>query len=130
MVEFKENDATKEIDQKYYLMAVQYLALDGCEPSNGFETDMPKPFLNILSVFELDILSLFGDKSKLETILETCGKRKLFDSDSKITIKRPKMSGFFVPNLAYLISFCEEKLAYGALSAEVIHTCTLFVLES
>lgn len=115
MVVFEESPDTLEIVQKYYLMAVVFNSLDGIETQSAF--DQPKLFANVLSVYELDMLCLFKPKvSSDENLYDGFKKRKSHFGETGA--KKPKASGF-VPNLAYLISFCEEKLIYGALSAEV-----------
>lgn len=119
MLVFDEDKQTNKISLKYYLMAVEFVSLEGNESQTAFELNMPKPFLNVLSVFELDIDCLFKQKQLIESEPNLGSKRKMLESVRSISTKRPKTSGFFMPNLAYLISFCEEKLAYGALSCEV-----------
>lgn len=116
MVTFEESPASDDIIQKYYLLTAKSVALQ--QPGDGhFDVDLPKAFLSVSTVFEMDIPSLFQPQytQKLDVTLPN-GKRKLGDAPEPA---RKKRGSCFMSNLAYLISFCEEKLTYGTLSMEV-----------
>ncbi|KAI1285965.1 Mediator of RNA polymerase II transcription subunit 14 [Halotydeus destructor] len=116
MVTFEEKDG--ETCQKYYLLAGEHCAVDSLENQPSLEVELPKCFVNVTSVFEIDILSLFKPSEVNSGRQYGSGKRKLQHVDQEEQLKKIKTSGF-MSNLAYLLSFCEEKLYYGALSSEL-----------
>ena len=111
---------SSEISFGYSFMAVDRVSFDGkkslSDASNAFENEIPRSFVRVASCVELDTKSLLNKTASIFN--ETAGKRKGLDTQSSPN-KKTKYTGFFIPDLAFIISFCEEKLSYGCLSSEL-----------
>ena len=114
----------EESKHQYYLLTVDNVPLENVSRSTPFETELPKVYVRLNSIFELDLKSILTTKYNKATN-ETAnfgnafGKRKLLSSEPSESNKKSKLSTFFVPEFAHLVSFCEERLACGALSNEL-----------
>ena len=113
MVTFEESVSTNELEQKYYLLSATTSSLEtGDQP---VDSELTKSFVHVTSFLQLDMLSLFNPRSRSDYLL-VGNKRKLVAQDDN---QSKRKASSFVSNLAYLVSFCEEKLTYGALSSEL-----------
>lgn len=124
MVVFEETPESCEITMKYYLMSVENVSFDGIQTQNSQmdQIESAKSFLRVNTLLGLDTNCLLKGKSRSSSsglsFSDNFGKRKIKSSEETDS-KKLKNCGFYIPDLAYLISFCEEKLAYGSLSSEL-----------
>lgn len=120
MVKINAPSDSSDISFHYSFMSVERVSFDGkkslSDVPNSYENEFPKSFVKVSSCVELDTKSLLNKNSS--SFNECTGKRKNIDSGST-TSKKMKYTGFFIPDLAFIISFCEEKLSYGCLSSEL-----------
>ncbi|RWS16530.1 Mediator of RNA polymerase II transcription subunit 14-like protein [Dinothrombium tinctorium] len=108
------------INPRYFLLSVEQVSLDSVEHQPPFEIELPKTYLQLNSIFEIDISSIVRSKENSSAYSDSLSeKRKLITNDTFESTKKVKNPGFFIPEFAHLITFCEEKLAYGALSCEL-----------
>lgn len=106
---------TSDIRLSYSLLTAERVSFDGNSCVTPFETELPKSFLRIKSVVDLDTATITNKTSGKTD--DNFGKRKQTGDESPQ--KKAKNTGFFIPELAFIISFCEEKLSYGSLSCEL-----------
>ncbi|XP_074593418.1 mediator complex subunit 14 [Brevipalpus obovatus] len=106
---------------RYFLLSLKSLPLETMSHL-PYEVKLPKVYAKLTLLIELDILSIRG-KCRLNGVkqnfnsFDILGKRKLQLDDQPV--KKPRLTHFFMQEFAYLISFCEEKLTFGVLSAEL-----------
>lgn len=134
-----DNDrvATSNIWMDYYLLYVTNVSISGDggnqseKSSSTFEQhESPKHYCRILKVLHLDspciLHNYYGQDDGDES--GCYRKRKLVIAPANVSnesknhqwgVKRQKLPGNYVSELAHIISFCEEKLTFGCLSSEL-----------
>lgn len=122
MVQLRTQDLPPNVTFVYSLLSIEHVTFDGRnlqEPNTSiFEAGLQKSFIRVISVAELDMNSLSGKESSIKSA--DSGKKRKNEDDTQSGIKRVKHpASFFISELAFLISFCEEKLSYGTLSNEL-----------
>lgn len=72
---FKEIEDSSEVNFRYYLLNVDYVTLDSLEAPGSYETELPKTYLKLKSLLELDVDSIIR-RSKFDSGF-MLGKRKV-----------------------------------------------------
>ncbi|CAG2161554.1 unnamed protein product [Oppiella nova] len=118
---FGEKESTNEIEIDYYLLYVSQTSATTVESSTQFDVELPKPYLQITKALKLDICNILRQSFSSEDICDKNGKRKMCLSNTNESNKIPRngTTGYYIPELAHVVSFCEEKLAYSSLSSEL-----------
>ena len=120
MVTLNAPAESSEVSLRYSFLTTERVSFDGrrasVEATNPYEPETPKSFVRVNSFVELDKNSLLN-KLPSSTSSDASGKRKTEGQSN--AVKKVKYTGFFIPDLAFIISFCEEKLSYGCLSSEL-----------
>lgn len=118
-----DNKGTQKPEFRYFMLTIHASPLENLDNHPHYETDLPKVYAKLESLIELDMQSIIGSNrlsgmcSRKNTNVSVLGKRKI--GDDEIGYKKQKLNGFFIPEIAFLVNFCEEKLVLGALSAEL-----------
>ncbi|CAG2112067.1 unnamed protein product, partial [Medioppia subpectinata] len=86
---------------------------------NMFYVDLPKPYLQITKALKLDISNILRQSFSSEDSCDRNGKRKICSNNEVKKMARNETTGYYIPDLAHVVSFCEEKLAYSSLSHEL-----------
>lgn len=118
---FDENETKNDITIDYYLIYVSQTSVPNVEPTQQFEAEFAKPYLQITKVLKLDISNILHQPYSSEDVCDKNGKRKMCSNQSQTSKVQRKnaTTGYYIPELAHVVSFCEEKLAYSSLSAEL-----------
>lgn len=117
---FDEDELRHQLKIDYYLLYISHTSTASDDSSSQFEPDLPRPYLQINRALKLDISNISRHSFLSEDNCDKNGKRKMCcvnAGDNKI--QRTSTSGYFIPELAHVVSFCEEKLAYSSLSSEL-----------
>ncbi len=125
MVAF-DNDCTALANMwiEYYLLSVNYVSVENNTKSGsvGYEHETPKHFMQLLKLVHLDSSNIsFNFYSDEPSFGGLRSKRKLvsLQKPERFSNKRRKLPGYYIAELAHIISFCEEKLAFTCLSTEL-----------
>ncbi|KFM63332.1 Mediator of RNA polymerase II transcription subunit 14, partial [Stegodyphus mimosarum] len=126
IVRLTENPTNRcEIIPSYYLMTVlpQPLEDDTLEQKVEavLDTELPKSYLKIMDFASLDnFISTHGPCTEIE--YEQQGgskKRKMITVQSDIGVKKVKYTGFFISELAHIVSMCDERIPFSTLCREL-----------
>jgi len=106
----------------YYLLVTTNVSVENNKSSETFEQETPKHYMQIIKVLHLDSANIcyiyYCDEPGM--VLSDISKRKLVsNSNEAFQTKRRKLPGYYIADLAHIISFCDEKLAYSCLSTEL-----------
>ena len=112
------SNESKDLKLDYHLISVESVPFDGSnDQGSNHEIELPKLFLKVNSLLKLDTSGLIRKSShKFDT--SPIGSKRKLQVVAEESCKKVRPS-FTVPELSYLIAFCEEKLAYGSLSCEL-----------
>lgn len=120
MVAF-DNDSTTLSSMwiEYYLLSVNYVSVENRIKSGsvGYEQETPKHYMQLLKLIHLDSPNISYNFYAEEPSFGEA-KRKLVGLKNN-SAKRQKLPGYYIAELAHIISFCEEKLAFSCLSSEL-----------
>jgi mediator of RNA polymerase II transcription subunit 14 len=117
---FSESDSQTDITIDYYLIYVSQTSIGSADSSQQFEVELPKPYLQITKVLKLDVSNILHHPYSSEDVCDINGKRKMSSNQSETSkLQRKSATGYYIPELAHVVSFCEEKLAYSSLSNEL-----------
>ena len=117
---FDEDDLRHELKIDYYLLYISHTSTSNEESSTQFELELPKPYLQITKALKLDISNISHHSFLSEDSSDRNGKRKMCSINiGENKVQRTSASGYYIPELAHVVSFCEEKLAYSSLSSEL-----------
>ncbi|XP_054168688.1 mediator of RNA polymerase II transcription subunit 14-like [Oppia nitens] len=118
---FNENESNDEIEIYYYLLYLSQTTGTGSDSNNQFDIEIPKLYVQINKALKLDISNILRETFSSEDNCDKNGKRKLCTNNLCEPNKtvRTATTGYYIPQLAHVVSFCEEKLAYSLLSLEL-----------
>ncbi|EEB11666.1 CRSP complex subunit, putative [Pediculus humanus corporis] len=119
IVEFKEKEnAPYEIDCQFYMAVVKQSSIEDNPEDDTIETEIPKMYLKVLSLIEFDsFVILHGPYTSIEDE-KVPGKRKAsgkFESSPR----RLKQPAYFIPELAHVVSLCDERIPFVTLAQEL-----------
>ncbi|XP_053200858.1 mediator of RNA polymerase II transcription subunit 14-like [Panonychus citri] len=129
LITFKPNNRNKEkeIDLRYYLLTIESVPVEICDDQGlpPTDQDIPKICYKLVSFLEMDVLSALGSpRASFDYFAcsSASGKRKLISDVYNNSSKRSpsKISNLFTSEFMHLINFCDEKLFFGILSAELL----------
>lgn len=116
------SDESNSVEIGYDLLSVKYVSFDCGDSSTSMasESDLPKVFVKLSSVFKLDIASLTNRHIDSITCDFLPGKRKrILDLVEAASSKKLKSTAFFISELAHIISFCDDKFFNTSLAVEL-----------
>ena len=119
IVEFKEKEnAPYEIDCQFFMAVVKQSSIEDNPEDDTIETEIPKMYLKVLSLIEFDsFVILHGPYTSIEDE-KVPGKRKAsgkFESSPR----RLKQPAYFIPELAHVVSLCDERIPFVTLAQEL-----------
>lgn len=123
-----------EMEYSFYLVHIKHVSIDENIPeeqlmdagtsSNSGPGEMPRMFLRVMQMIEFDtFVATHGDGTCLVKNIEDSGvglKRKSSDHSMAPPSKQAKNTApaYFIPELAYIVAMCDEKLPFISLSQE------------
>lgn len=125
IVRLLENpDNRCEIVPTYYLMTVapQQLEDDAIEQKVEavLETELPKSYLKIVDFASLDnFISTHGPCTEIEYEQQGIGKKRKTTTQPESGVKKVKYTGFFISELAHIVSMCDERIPFSTLCREL-----------
>jgi mediator of RNA polymerase II transcription subunit 14 len=116
-------DSSEFQNQKYFMILLESSGEGDAPPSANDTYTSSKALYSLNSIFELNIdciLQQKHGKKMADSYLDTSTglKRKRTATDDQVD-KRACLGSFYISEFAYIINFCEEKLAYGCLCKEL-----------
>nr|XP_027196694.1 mediator of RNA polymerase II transcription subunit 14-like [Dermatophagoides pteronyssinus] len=138
MINF-DNDQNSNINiwMDYYLLHLNNISIQDQQQqqqqkSNQIDQfdqqECPKHFIEILKILPLDSSNIlqnyyYGSSSNYNNDQElNIGRKRKSSTNTMInlqSIKRKKLPGYYITELAHIVSFCDEKLSYTCLSQEL-----------
>ncbi|CAD6234893.1 GSCOCG00007749001-RA-CDS [Cotesia congregata] len=132
IVEFKEKESfSGEMEYTYHLAAVRSCLMDRAFQNNkhndSFDNDIPKLHYRVESLTEFDTFVVtHGPNMNIDIDLSSGGtKRPNFEPSSQdvelVTSQSKKMkhSAYFIPELAYVVALCDERIPFVSLAHEL-----------
>lgn len=113
-----------EINQSYYLMTVQPQQLEDDILESKEETpldhELPKTYLKPINFILLDTFTInHGPCTKIEVEGNSIGFKRKIITQSEITSKKMKHTGFFIAELAHVVAMCDERIPFCTLTQEL-----------
>ncbi|KAK3931598.1 Mediator of RNA polymerase II transcription subunit 14 [Frankliniella fusca] len=121
IIDLEENKGSLlDITCAFYLASVRPVSIQEEEQSaEDADNEMPKPYLKVLTLIELDtFVATHGPCTSIDES-QSFGKRKKYlvsDRESHIRSKHP---AYFIPELAHVVSMCEERIPFVNLCHEL-----------
>ena len=124
VVQFTDHQAeNNNVQPEYYLLNVEKTNI---EYENKFKIDLneiEKSFLLVKSLIKLNLNCMKPNAKQLNEASKYFGVKRKFDElDCNNHLSEGESNqkdGFFIADLIYLLSFCEEKMVYSLVSAEL-----------
>ena len=124
VVIFTDKTENHNIIPEYYLMNVEHTNI---EYENKFRIDLDevhKSFIGVKSIIKLNVNSILKPSIKQldDEVKKYFGKRKFDEFDNSNLDKEAELTNkhsYFITELIFLLSFCEEKMSYCFLSSEL-----------
>lgn len=118
-----DNDNASNIWMEFYLICIANVSMDNGQNNRligSFRQESPRHYMEITKALHLDSSNIVhtSQSPKSSSWINSHHKRQLTRTDYN-SCKRRKLPGYYIAELAHIISFCEEKLSYSALSTEL-----------
>lgn len=131
-----DNDKSSSFNlwMDYYLLHLNNISITDNQPKTHSQSntmdqfdqqECPKQFMEILKVLPLDSSSIlqnyyYGNNDvDLPIMVNGAGMKRKSSMIDLPLVKRKKLPGYYITELAHIVSFCEEKLSYTCLSQEL-----------
>lgn len=127
-----DNDATSQTSVwiEFYLLFIKQV---GHQPGNNntngnsnnmvglFDQETPKHYMQVLKLIHLDSSNISYNFYSEEPMSDGIERKRKLGSfyRERYQAKRRNLPGYYIAELAHIISFCEEKLAFSCLSSEL-----------
>ncbi|KAE8748234.1 hypothetical protein FOCC_FOCC005073, partial [Frankliniella occidentalis] len=121
IIDLQENKGSSlDITCAFYLASVRAVSIQEEEQSSeDTDNEMPKPYLKVLTLIELDtFVATHGPCTSVDES-QSFGKRKKHFNTDRESHLRSKHPAYFIPELAHVVSMCEERIPFINLCHEL-----------
>ncbi|XP_066584073.1 mediator of RNA polymerase II transcription subunit 14 isoform X2 [Prorops nasuta] len=129
IVAFKEKECSPcEIECSFYMAVVKHSSIEDDPHDDSIEAEIPKMYLKVQTLIEFDTFVItHGPFTSVDNeAMETTGnKRRSTGATGKTDAvgasqnRRPKHPAYFIPELAHVVAFCDERIPFVTLSQEL-----------
>lgn len=132
IVEFKEKESFScEMEYTFHLATVKSCLMDRAFQNNkhndSFDNDIPKMYYRVESLTEFDTFVVtHGPNMSVDTDLSSRGTKRPSSEPSGQDVvlvtsqsKKMKHSAYFIPELAYVVALCDERIPFVSLANEL-----------
>lgn len=140
IVTFKEKESAPcEIECSFYMAVVKHSSIEGDPHDDSIEAEIPKMYLKVQSLIEFDtFVTTHGPFTSVdsgnndqdggcitEVVEKGSNKRRSGTSGGRTDVtgtpqnRRPKLPAYFIPELAHVVAFCDERIPFVTLAQEL-----------